>query len=115
MNTARLAAAALLASGAQALTLSATLPGHASATWQVLSLAWLAHLLRTASVRRAALAGWLFATAWLAGSFWWLFISMHTYGGLHALLSALAVLALAAFLALYYGAAAAVLARLRLP
>ena len=57
MNTARLAAAALAAGGGQALALSTVLPGHASATWQVLSLAWLAHLLRAASVRRAALAG----------------------------------------------------------
>ena len=51
---------------------------------------------------RAALLGWLFATAWLCGTFWWLFISMHTYGGLAAPLAAIAVLALAAFLALYY-------------
>lgn len=51
--------------------------------------------------------GWLFACGWLAGSFWWLFISMHTYGGLAAPLAALAVLALAAALALYYGAACA--------
>lgn len=115
MNTARLAAAALAAGGAQALALSALLPGPLSVALQLLSLAWLAHLLRSVDVRRAALAGWLFATAWLAGSFWWLFISMHTYGGLAAPLSALAVLALAAFLALYYGAAAAALARLRLP
>ena len=41
---------------------------------------------------RAAAAG-LFATAWLAGTFWWLFISMHVYGGLPAPLAALAVLA----------------------
>ena len=50
--------------------------------------------------------GWFFALGWLAGTFWWLFISMHTYGGLAAPLAALAVLALAAFLALYYGVAA---------
>lgn len=115
MNAARLAVTALLAGGAQALALSALLPGPLSVALQLLSLAWLAHLLRGMDARRAALAGWLFATAWLVGSFWWLFISMHTYGGLHALLSTLAVLALAAFLALYYGAAAAALARLRLP
>jgi apolipoprotein N-acyltransferase len=33
-----------------------------------------------------------FATAWLAGTFWWLFISMHVYGGLPAPLAVLAVL-----------------------
>jgi apolipoprotein N-acyltransferase len=43
----------------------------------------------------------------LGGTFWWLFISMHLYGGLVAPIAALAVLALAAFLALYYAAAGA--------
>ena len=57
--------------------------------------------------RRAAWLGWLFALAWLAGTFWWLFISMHTYGGLSAVLAATAVLALAGALALYYAAACA--------
>jgi apolipoprotein N-acyltransferase len=57
--------------------------------------------------RRAFAVGTCFATAWLAGTFWWLFVSMHTYGGLAAPLAALAVLALAVFLALYYGAACA--------
>lgn len=55
--------------------------------------------------RRAAWLGWLFATAWLTGSFGWLFISMHIYGGLAAPLAALAVLALAGVLALYSAAA----------
>ena len=44
----------------------------------------------------------VFATAWLVGVFWWLFISMHTYGGLAAPLAVLAVLGLAVFLASYY-------------
>ena len=52
--------------------------------------------------------GWLFGLGWLTGTFWWLFISMHTYGGLAAPLAAAAVLALAGFLALYYALAAAV-------
>ncbi|RYZ02446.1 MAG: apolipoprotein N-acyltransferase [Comamonadaceae bacterium] len=51
--------------------------------------------------------GWLFAAVWLCGIFWWLFISMHTYGGLAAPLAALAVFALAAALGLYYAAACA--------
>jgi apolipoprotein N-acyltransferase len=61
---------------------------------------------------RAFGQGWLFATAWLTGTFWWLFISMHTYGGLAAPLAALAVLALAAFLGLYHAAACAAWHRL---
>ena len=72
---------------------------------QLLALAMLVHLLlRSDSARSAAWRGGLFSTAWLACTFAWLFTSMHTYGGLGAPLSALAVLALAAALALYYAA-----------
>ena len=75
---------------------------------QLLSQVLLAHvLLGAGGVRRAAGLGWLFATAWLVGTFWWLFISMHTYGGLAAPLAVLAVLALAAFLGSYYAAVSA--------
>ena len=66
------------------------------------SLTWA--LNSTPRWRQAFLLGWLFAVAWLTGTFWWLFISMHTYGGLAAVLAALAVVGLAAFLALYYAA-----------
>jgi apolipoprotein N-acyltransferase len=54
--------------------------------------------------RPAAWLGGLFATAWLAGTFWWIFIALHTYGGLPAVLSVVAVIALAALLAIYYAA-----------
>ncbi|MDD2845424.1 MAG: apolipoprotein N-acyltransferase [Rhodoferax sp.] len=57
--------------------------------------------------RRAGALAWVFATAWLTGTFWWLFISMHTYGGLAAPLAVAGVLGLAAFLGLYYAAALA--------
>lgn len=74
---------------------------------QLAALAVLAWLVRRApGWRHAAFAGWVFAIAWLCGTFWWLFISMHTYGGLAAPLTALAVLALAAFLGTYYALAA---------
>jgi apolipoprotein N-acyltransferase len=66
------------------------------------ALVWLVN--RSASVKQAALIGWLFATTWLCGTVWWLFISMHVYGGLAAPLAALAVLALCGFLSLYYAA-----------
>jgi apolipoprotein N-acyltransferase len=62
---------------------------------------------RTVARLAAGQAAW-FATAWLVGSFWWLYVSMHDVGGLPAPLAALAVLALAAALALYYAGAAAV-------
>ena len=55
--------------------------------------------------KRAAWLGGLFATAMLCGTFWWLYISMHTYGGLAAPLATLAIVLLAAFLAFYYAVA----------
>lgn len=58
-------------------------------------------------VRQAALHGMLFSVAWLSATFWWLFIAMHTYGGLHPVLAVLAILALATALGLYYAGAAA--------
>ena len=125
----------LLAGLAQAVAVA--VPGSGQPLWwlQILSLSVLAWQLRrcagtvpswssstwSESPRRApwqsdwrgaAWLGWVFATAWLCGTFWWLFISMHTYGGLAAPLAVLAVLALAAALALYYAAACAIFFKL---
>jgi apolipoprotein N-acyltransferase len=55
-----------------------------------------------AAARRAL----VFVVFWLAGTFWWLHVSMHQVGGLPAALSVAAVLLLAGALALYYAAAA---------
>ncbi|KAF1046197.1 apolipoprotein N-acyltransferase [Xylophilus sp.] len=94
---------ALAAGLAQAASLA--VPGSGAALWwlQILSLAVLYGLLdRSAGAASAAGRAIVFATAWLAATFWWLFISMHTYGGLSAPLAVLAVLGLAAFLGLDY-------------
>ncbi len=107
--------AAVLAGLAQAASIAAPWNGRPQGWLQILSLAALVALLARPSsdpahgttARRAGLTGWLFATAWLTGTFWWLYVSMHTYGGLPAPLAVLAVLGLAAFLAIYYGVAAA--------
>ena len=61
---------------------------------------------------QAAKLGGVFATAWLTGSFWWLYVSMHDVGGLPAPLAAVAVLALAAALAVYYATVCAAWAAL---
>jgi apolipoprotein N-acyltransferase len=61
----------------------------------------------------AFLLGWAFGCGWLCASVWWLFISMHRYGGLAAPLAALAVFALSAALSLYLGLACAMWARWR--
>lgn len=106
----------MLAGAAQAASLAWPFPfglAPGAPVWwlQLLSLGLLAWQLEGCRAghqwRRAACLGWLFALTWLAGTFWWLFISMHTYGGLPAVLAALAVAALAGALALYYAAACA--------
>ena len=117
---------ALLAGAAQAVSIAAPWNGQPLWWLQILSLALLVWSLdrvaedelswssstwvdteRASAGVRAAWLGWLFGVAWLAGTFWWLYISMHTYGGLAAPLAALAVLALSGFLALYYAVACA--------
>lgn len=105
----RFAAPALAALAGVLQALSLAWPGTAQPLWwlQVLSLALLAGLLqRQPGWRGAAWLGWVFGTSWLAATFWWLFISMHVYGGLPAPLAGTAVLLLAGFLALYYALAA---------
>jgi apolipoprotein N-acyltransferase len=73
---------------------------------QMLAMSMVVHLLLVSdSPRCAAWLGWLFATAWLSCTFAWLFTSMHTYGGLPAVLAVLAVLLLGAVLSAYYAAA----------
>ena len=59
-------------------------------------------LLGAGSLKQAAWRSWVFSTAWMCGSIWWLYISMHTYGGLPGWLAALAVLLLSSCLALFY-------------
>ncbi|MEJ6021756.1 apolipoprotein N-acyltransferase [Ramlibacter sp. PS4R-6] len=102
--------AALLAGLAQAASIAAPWNGQPQWWLQLLSLAVLAGVVQHAQTwRRAAVLAWIFATAWLSGTFWWLFISMHVYGGLASPLAAAAVLLLAGFLALDYVLAGAVL------
>ncbi|MCE2909207.1 MAG: apolipoprotein N-acyltransferase, partial [Burkholderiaceae bacterium] len=86
-----------------------------TAAWvlPIATLALLVWRLDAAPPRRAALLGWLYGTAWLAAGTWWLFVSMHRYGGLPAPLAAAAVAALSAALSLYLALAAALYARWR--
>lgn len=87
---------------------------YTEAWWlPLLCVGLLAWRVSSVAARRAAALGWCFGTAWLATGTWWLFISMHHYGGLPAWMAALAVLALSGFLALYLAAACAVYARWR--
>lgn len=103
--------AAALAWPAQVWAWPGTSPGQPSGLWQIVSLAAFALALqRSQRVGQAAWRGWLFAWSWMACTFWWLYVSMHTYGGLAAWMAVAAVLALAAALALFYSAAACAMA-----
>lgn len=62
-------------------------------------------LLHAPTARAAAGLAWWFAIVWLSTTFWWLFIALHTYGGLPSMLAVVAVIALAAALGLYYALA----------
>ena len=100
---------ALLAGLAQGVSIAAPWNGDPQWWLQLISLATLALLLqRAVSWRASAVIAWIFTTAWFAGTWWWLFISMHVYGGLAAPLAGIAVLLLAGFLALYYAFACGV-------
>lgn len=61
---------------------------------------------RAPTLRGAAFKAWAWGLGYFAATIHWIFISLHTYGGMPAVLAALAVAGLAAFLALYPAAAA---------
>ena len=103
---------ALAAAGLGALQTLAFV--HTALWWLPLLCAGaLAAMVWRAAPRRAALLGWLYGSSWLGAGVWWLFISLHRYGGLPAWLAALAVALLCMGLALYLALALAVFARLR--
>ena len=98
-----------------ALGMLQTLAFVHTAWWPLplITVALLVWRLNAATPGRAALLGWCYGTAWLCAGTWWLFISMHRYGGLPAPLAGAAVFALSAALSLYLAAACAVYARWR--
>ncbi len=88
---------------------------HGQPVWwlQLLAICLLAWQLDQAKTKRGgAWVGWLFAIVMQVATWWWLFISLHTYGGLAAPLAVIAIVGLAAFLALYYAAACALFVHL---
>ncbi|MFM2065863.1 MAG: hypothetical protein RLZZ584_772 [Pseudomonadota bacterium] len=101
----RLLPVALAALGGLLQALSTTMSPLAALGGLALLLLFVA--LHGLSPWHAARVGWVFATVWLTSSVWWLYISMHRYGELPAVLAAAAVLALAMFLGSYTALAAA--------
>ena len=91
---------------AHAAAMAAPWSGEPVAWLQLLAMVVLVGQLALAkSPRQAAWLGWVFCTAWLCGTFWWLYISMHTYGGLNPVVTVVAIVALAGALSGYYAAA----------
>lgn len=86
-----------------------------TAAWpiQLAAVAVLVWRLTQAGPGRAAAVGLAFGTAWLGAGTWWLFISLHRYGGLPAWMAVAAIAALSAFLSLYLAAACAGFSRWR--
>lgn len=88
----------------QALALAWPGTGQASGMLQcVVAALWLQGLwARKNDLRAVAQSTFWYAAAWLVGSFWWLHISMHQYGGLPSVMAILALVLLAVALSLYY-------------
>ncbi|MDB5776407.1 MAG: acyltransferase [Herbaspirillum sp.] len=81
---------------------------------QILALAWLfRQILNSADTRRNFLLGWLYSFGWTACGVHWLYISMHTYGGMVGWMAALAVVLLALAMGLYGAVATAAASALR--
>lgn len=100
----------LLAGGAQALSIAWPFEaerGQPNAVLQIAALTVLAaYIDRSHSPRQAMMGTVVFATAWLVGCTWWLYISLHQYGGMPAPLAGAAVVLLSLALAWIYGGAA---------
>lgn len=84
------------------------LPVWALAIVQILAMAILAAQVREAThVHQAFALGWWFSTISFTVGLYWVFISMHHYGGLATPLAVAGVLMLSAFLAIFPGIACA--------
>ncbi|MDQ6679524.1 MAG: hypothetical protein M3Y67_00985, partial [Pseudomonadota bacterium] len=109
LPTARPIPLALDAAFAAALGAVQTLAFVYTAAWplQLLSVALLAWRVSLRRPLGAGLMGLAFGSAWLGAGTWWLFISLHRYGGLPAWLTVLAIALLCVFLSLYLALALA--------
>jgi apolipoprotein N-acyltransferase len=88
--------------------------GKSSPALQIVAMALLSKQLDSSPRKRDAFARvLLFATIWLYCTFWWLYIALHTYGGLPGPLALASVIALAAALAIYYATSCAIYIQLK--
>jgi len=84
--------------------LSIALPVHVShlPSWWLQMLSMLMFLYVVQKTPNALLATLMYGSSWMGASCWWLYVSMHTYGGLNGFVSFIAVTTLSTVLSLYY-------------
>jgi apolipoprotein N-acyltransferase len=80
---------------------------------QIACIATLVRMAAGAPPRVAAGLGLAYGSAWLAAGVWWLYVSLHDYGGLPAVLAVASVAVLSLGLSLYLAGALWLWARLR--
>jgi apolipoprotein N-acyltransferase len=81
---------------------------------QFLSLAYLFYQVGVgSSVRRATLLGWAFGFGWSVAGMYWLYIALNRFGGLPAILSAIAIALLGLYMGLFGAFAAGAASWLR--
>ena len=96
-----------LAGGLHALALAwplGDLRGQSHGLLQLVGLLVLAACVsRSTSPKQALWQTLIFSTSWLTASTWWLYVSMHLYGGMPSVLAAVAVVLLSFALSGLYG------------
>jgi apolipoprotein N-acyltransferase len=98
-----LACAGLGQAAALAWPFAGDAQGQPQGWLQLVALGVLAFYLdRVKTTKQAFSTVWTFASFWLIGSVWWLYISMHVYGGMPSWLAGMAVVLLASSMALLY-------------
>ena len=87
----------------QAFALASPWSGDPHAWLQIAALAGFIFIQQNnPPLKRQFVQTWVFATSWLVASVWWLYISIHHFGGLPVALTVIAILLLCSGLGLYY-------------
>ena len=97
----------ILATGLACMAIAGNGLGHPylGGFLQIIGLAALCVVLNSNHTLPKIKLTWVFATLWLASCVWWLYIALHQYGGLPAIITVVALFVLCGGLALYYAAA----------
>jgi apolipoprotein N-acyltransferase len=87
----------------QAYALASPFSGETQAWLQVVAMtAFLLIQEKSNSTKQSFWQSWVFVTSWLIASVWWLYISIHHFGGLPIVLTLAAIALLCGSLAVYY-------------